>query len=91
MIAFAAAITKEDVYERCALKGFKLVAEPDTADGGRAADDDGGHGAGVQERTESPAGDQEVRLALGLALGVEADADHGADVGGDDDEIHGVP
>jgi hypothetical protein len=38
MIAFAAAITKEDVYERCALKGFELVAEPDTEILGYPAD-----------------------------------------------------
>jgi hypothetical protein len=30
VIAFATAITKEDVYDRCAAPGFRLAAEPDT-------------------------------------------------------------
>lgn len=30
MIAFASAITKPEVYERCAAKGFALAAEPDS-------------------------------------------------------------
>ena len=30
MIAFGSSITKPDVYERCAARGFELAAEPDT-------------------------------------------------------------
>ncbi len=30
MIAFGCSITKPDVYERCAARGFRLAAEPDT-------------------------------------------------------------
>ena len=56
-----------------------------------AAEHDGGHRAGVEQRSEPATGDQEVRLGLGLALGVEADADHGADVERDDDEVHDDP
>jgi hypothetical protein len=38
MIGFAAAITDEAMYERCALKGFELAAEPDTEILGYPAD-----------------------------------------------------
>ena len=38
MIAFAAAITDKEMYERCALKGFQLAAEPDTEILGYPAD-----------------------------------------------------
>lgn len=38
MIAFASAITDEGLYRRCALKGFELVAEPDTEVLGYPAD-----------------------------------------------------
>ena len=38
MIGFAAAITDKEMYERCALKGFQLAAEPDTEILGYPAD-----------------------------------------------------
>jgi hypothetical protein len=38
MFAFACAVTKDDLYERCALTGFKLAAEDDTEILAHAAD-----------------------------------------------------
>ena len=45
-----------------------LVAEADAADGGRAAEHDGGHRAGVEHRAEPAAGDEEVGLGLARRL-----------------------
>ena len=61
-----------------------LVAETDAADGGRAAEHDGGHRAGVQHRAEPPAGDQEVGLRCGSAFAPEAERDHADEVDDDD-------
>ncbi len=65
-----------------------LVAQADAADGGRAAEHDGGHRAGVQHRAEPPTGDKEVGLGGGSAFTPEAERDHADEIDDDDGDIH---
>ena len=66
-----------------------LVTQTDAADGGCAAEHDGGHRAGVEHRTEPPAGHQEVGLCCGPALAPEPERDHAGEIDDDDSDIHG--
>ena len=72
-------------------RNTKLITQPYTAHGGSPTEDDGAHGAGVEEGPQASSGNAEVLSVLSLKLAPHAEANKGYEVEQNDSEIHDSP